>query len=260
MQRLKYHGGVSLSFELLIFIAILLGLLFFALRFFLQRETVNEAEFALLYKNGVYDKDLDPGAYWVFPMRDKVERLDKREQFSILSGQEILTKDRIAMKISVVVSYSASDPRKILSEHAYPDTALLEDARLELRRAIAELSLDDVLEARSDLGQKLRATLDPGAAELGYSLTSVEIRDVMLPNNLKRAYAGVLEAQKDAERRLEQARGEQAVMRSLANSAKLLEKNPALAQARMLQALDAGGNTIMFGASDVAMTTAKDED
>ena len=82
----------------------------------------------------------------------------------------------------------------------------------------------------------------------------------MLPNNLKRAYAGVLEAQKEAERRLEQARGEQAVVRSLANTARMLGENPALVQARMLQALDTGGNTLVFGSTDLATLTQKGPD
>jgi hypothetical protein len=87
-------------------------------------------------------------------------------------------------------------------------------------------------------------------------VSGLAVRDVMLPANLKKAYSGALEAQKEAQKNLEKARGEQAVLRSLANSSKLYEEHPSLLQARVIQALANGNNSIVFGADD-KMSIAK---
>ncbi len=225
------------------------------LRVLFVRVVVRDTEAVLLYNNGVFERRLETGAHWTVPYRDQIERLDMRRRQMVLSGQEILTKDRIAIKISLVLDYTPEDPRKILEAVVYADGTLEEAARLALRAGVAELTLDEVLEARSDLGERLTAALAEDAGALGFTLGGVAVRDVMLPGNLKRVYSRVLEAQKDAERRLEQARGEHAVMRSLANTAKMLDGNPSLAQARVLQALETGGNTILFGTGDVVAGT-----
>ena len=239
-----------MSWGVLIVLGVLVGA-FYVVSKTLRRDVIQETEFALHYRDGVFVEQLPPGARWSLPFRDEITRIDKRAQINVLSGQEILTQDRIAVKISLTMTYAPTDPVKLMGQTLHPDMALDEAARLALREAVAALTLDALLEARSDLGDAIREALQDQADALGYTLSAVALRDIMLPNNLKRAYASVLEAQKDSERRLEQARGEQAVMRSLANAAKTLEKNPALVQARMLQALDAGGNTIHFGAGDM---------
>lgn len=84
--------------------------------------------------------------------------------------------------------------------------------------------------------------------ELGLSVESITIKDIIVPASIRRAYAGILEAQKEARKKLEQARGEQAVLRNLANSSAMYDKNPALLQARLIQALSSGHNSIVFNA------------
>ena len=116
--------------------------------------------------------------------------------------------------------------------------------------AVKQRRLDQLLEKKSALDAKLFEKMLVAAEDLGVTMATLAIRDVMLPANLKRAFAGALEAQKDAQRQLEVARGEQAVLRSLANSAKLYESNPSLLQARVIQALSNGNNSIVFGADD----------
>jgi hypothetical protein len=79
----------------------------------------------------------------------------------------------------------------------------------------------------------------------------------MLPANLKRAFAGVLEAQKEAQRQLEKARGEQAVLRNLANSSAMYASNPMLLQARLVQVLDGGNNNVVFKTDDMLVPKDK---
>ena len=138
------------------------------------------------------------------------------------------------------------DPKRSLEAARHAQLELQEHARIALRNVVFGLTLDEVMEDRETVPNAVLTALGPVAERLGYAIASVAIRDVMLPGNLKRAYAGVLEAKKEAERRLEVARGEQAVLRSLANTARMVEGNPALLQLRMLQAAEGGGNAVHF--------------
>ena len=97
--------------------------------------------------------------------------------------------------------------------------------------------------------QTLREDLTPAAAELGVTLHSAEVKDVMFPGDLKRIFAEVVRAQKEGQAALERARGETAALRNLANAAKMLEDNPALFNLRVLQSVSGGaqGSTVVVG-------------
>ena len=95
-------------------------------------------------------------------------------------------------------------------------------------------------------------------ATIGVELLDVDIRDVMLPGELKRAFAAVIAARKEGEAALERARGETAALRSLANAGRMLDDNPGLLQLRILQEVgQSSGNTIVFGAPEAAVTAAR---
>ncbi|MDU8942408.1 slipin family protein [Ovoidimarina sediminis] len=216
------------------------------LRYGLGRQTIWAWQRGLHYRNGRFERVLEPGAYWINKLSDHVVRIDVRQRSLVLSGQEILTKDRVAVKVSLSFFLNVSDPKQ--SHEAVMNALydLEERARLALRDAVFGMTLDEVMEDREVIPAAVEQALAPVAETMGYALSTVALRDVMLPSNLKRAYAGVLEAQKDAERRLEAARGEQAVLRSLANTARMIEGNPALMKLRLLQAAEGGGNAIHF--------------
>lgn len=236
-------GGLVSFLVLLAVLAFGLVLLF---RYGLGRQTVWAWQRGLLYRDGRFVRMLDPGAYWINKLTDHVVRIDIRQHSLVLSGQEILTKDRVAVKVSLSIFLGISDPKRSHEESMYALHELEECARLALRDVVFGMTLDAVMEDREAIPAAVHEALVPVAESMGYGLGTVAIRDVMLPPNLKRAYAGVLEAQKDAERRLEAARGEQAVLRSLANTARMIEGNPALMKLRLLQAAERGGNAIHF--------------
>jgi len=112
------------------------------------------------------------------------------------------------------------------------------------------VTLEALLGQRLDIGAQLLARVQPEAAKVGISVTAVEVKDVTLPNDLKRAFAEVLKAKQEGQAALERARGESAALRNLANGARVLEGNPALQNLRLMQSLTAAqhaGNTIILG-------------
>src|SRR5262249_43113053 len=125
-----------------------------------------------------------------------------------------------------------------------------------LRGLVAAHTLEELLENRKAFDESLLVEAAKTATELGLTVTHCAVRDIMLPAGLKRAMAGIMEAKKDAQAQMEKARGEQAVLRSLANLASLYETHPSLAQARVIQALSSGNHTIVFGADSRAAVAA----
>ena len=210
--------------------------------------TVYEYQRAVFYRDGSVSRVLGAGTHRYLKRRASVQIVDMRRTMLTLPGQEILTKDNVNLKLSVAGAYEICDPVRALHGSQHYLMELYSVAQIALRDAVGLLALDDLLEKRAELDAKLLAGVSEGAAVLGLTVTALSVKDIMLPANLKRAYSAVLEARKEAQRQLEQARGEQAVLRSLANAASLYEGSPTLLQARVIQALAAGNNSIVFGA------------
>jgi len=120
-------------------------------------------------------------------------------------------------------------------------------AQMALRHAVGRLSLDEILEKKPDINAEILSQTLAKAKSLGLDVTDLVVRDIILPAQLKRAFSGVIEAQKDAQRKLEVARGEQALLRTLSNASRLYAENPSLLQACVLHALETGQNSIVFG-------------
>ncbi|HWA89584.1 MAG TPA: slipin family protein [Rhizomicrobium sp.] len=210
--------------------------------------TIYEYQRAVLYYDGAVAKVLSAGRHRYWKRRSWYQVVDIRGAALAIPGQEILTKDDVNLKISLIGTYAIVDPVRALHGTQNYASDLYSAAQIALRDLVARMTLDELLEKRSELDARLLAAVAERAAAFGIAVSLLAIKDVMLPANLKRVYSAVVEAKKEAQRQLEQARGEQAVLRSLANSAGLLESHPMLLQARLVQALAAGNNTIVFGA------------
>jgi regulator of protease activity HflC (stomatin/prohibitin superfamily) len=115
---------------------------------------------------------------------------------------------------------------------------------------VGGVTVEALLTQRLDIGAHLLARVQPEAVKLGVSVLALEVKDAMLPNDLKRAFADVLKAKQEGQAALERARGESASLRNLANAARVLEGNPALMNLRLMQSLTAAqkaGNTLVLG-------------
>jgi regulator of protease activity HflC (stomatin/prohibitin superfamily) len=224
------------------------AVLAFGYLFLIVRIVVYSYEAALLYDNGRYTRTLGPGVYYRLRRRTKVERLDLRRYVTFVPKQEILTADTISIRVTLVLDAEVADPVRAAHETQDHRVALHTTAQIALRDIVSRLGMDELLKQRGDLGRELTAIVSETAATFGVKVHSVAIRDLALPGDLKNIYAEVTRAQKAAQAKIERARGETATLRHLANAANLLQNNPALMNLRILQALDAGGNTVVLGA------------
>lgn len=213
-----------------------------------SREVVNAIQYSevpdehvgLLFVNGKLNRVLDAGSYgfWKYNRAIAVKLMDLRLQVIEVSGQEILTKDRVSLRINLSGSYRVTDVKTValkLNDYA---NFIYRELQLRLREAVGTKSLDELLEDKDLLNQVIADGVREKFAEYGILLHSVGIKDIILPGDMKDILNKVVEAQKEAEANLIRRREETQAMRSLHNTAKVMENNPVLMRLKELEALE----------------------
>lgn len=217
-------------------------------RRFLALVTVYEFQRGLRYDRGRFTGVIDPGQYRILRRRSTISTLDVRPRVATVPGQEVITADGVSIRISLLAEYEIVDPAIAVNRHADFGSAFYAALQTALRDIIAAKEIDDVLEQRAEIGATLTEKTQGEAERLGLSLSAVEVKDLMLPGELKRTFAQVVAARKDGLAALERARGETAALRNLANAARVMSESPALMQLRLLQELGKStGNTVVLG-------------
>ncbi|MFK8185423.1 MAG: slipin family protein [Phormidesmis sp.] len=216
-----------------------------------MRITIFEYERGLKYVKGRFQQVLPPGQYragWFSNIH--IRKVDIRPQYVSVPGQAILTQDGVGLKVSLTAVYEVSDPAVAINRVSDYRQALYLILQNGLREIVGATTLDTLLETQSALNQQLLTNCTTTVTSLGLRLIGVSVKDIMLPGDLKRLYAQVIQARQEGKAQLERARGESAALRSLANAARLAEDNPKLLQLRLLQALEnSSGHTISVGIS-----------
>jgi regulator of protease activity HflC (stomatin/prohibitin superfamily) len=191
---------------------------------------------------------VDSGPRLSFRGFNEIRLIDARPTTLIVPGQEILTADGVALKVSLTAHYVIADPVAAVNGDQDFLRALYVALQSGLRDAIAGRTADEILAARGDIGPTTGAAVASDLARIGVELLGVDVRDIMVPGELKRAFAGIVSARREGEAALERARGETAALRSLANAGRLVDDNPGLLQLRLLQQLEgSSGNTLVVG-------------
>lgn len=175
--------------------------------------------------------------YWRDQRKLNVYAIDLREQTMDVSGQEILTRDKVTLRLNLAVTYRVTDPLKTVTVTSDSDKALYREAQLALRLAIGARTLDALLTDKTQVDDEIMQTLAQKVGAFGVAVESVGLRDIILPGDMKALLNRVVEAQKEAEANLIRRREETAAARSQANTAKLLAENPVLARMKELEAL-----------------------
>ena len=196
---------------------------------YIRTYTVEAYEKALQYKDGKFEKELQPGIhmFWKNSIPLVVYKVDTRMLQLELNGQEILTKDKASLRINFSGQYKVVDIYKAVETKDY-EKQLYTQLQLALRELIATYTLDELLDKRDALTPFVMETVAPKAAELGVELISCGIRDIVLPGDMKEIINQVLIAEKRAQANIITRREETASTRSLLNTAKLMEENEML--------------------------------
>lgn len=191
---------------------------------------VQNYEKALLFVEGKYMKVLQPGVYywWKNSITIHVARVDMRQQQLEVNGQEILTKDKAALRINAWAQYKVTDIEKAILENKDYDKQLYVALQLALREYIAGFGFDELLEKKDSIAPFILQSVQKNAEALGVTVSDFGIRDIILPGDVKEIMNQVLIAEKKAQANTIMRREETASTRSLLNTAKLMEENAML--------------------------------
>ena len=194
----------------------------------------------LFYLNGVYQGALAPGryAFWKGEGRVIVHKVDRREQVLDVSGQDIMTADKVTLRLNAVLTYVVKDARQALATVSDFAQAIYREAQLALRAVVGAKALDELLDAKDAVARELGDIVAPRLEAVGLELVHLGIRDVILPGEMKTLLNKVTEAKKAAEANLITRREETAAIRSQLNAARILESNPTLMRLRELEVLE----------------------
>lgn len=210
--------------------------------------TVPAGTTTAFFHNGALVKLLPPGryAFWNAAAGNKFEPVDTREISLDIGNQDMLTADRLGLRLNVSVSYRVADVVKSLSSSADSRQALYREAQLLLRAAVGARELDALLSDKDSLASELEQGIRDRAARYGLEVTSFGVRDIILPGDIKAILNKVVEAKKASEAATVVRREETAAMRHQLNSARILAENPVLMRLRELEALEkvAAGNKL----------------
>ena len=203
----------------------------------------------LIYRDGRFQETLEAGRHRRFRRRRKTVRVIVRPRLVTVPAQEVLTSEGLSVKISLTAVCRTHEPRTWHEAVEDPDSFLYSAMQIGLRDAVAARSLDTLTADRSVVGDEVMAAAASAAGQVGISLESVAVRDLMLPAEVRKAAAEVAVTRSQGLAALERARSEVAATRALVNAAKVCADNPALLQLRMLQAVEAGGATVVLNGS-----------
>ena len=202
---------------------------------------VEPHEKLLVRRGGELALVLGPGrhAFWNRARSITWKAVDLREQIADVQGQEIMTADKVTLRLNLVVAWRVTDPVVATSVVDNTGTSVYREAQLALRAAIGGRDLERLLADKDAVAGEVRAQLAARAAEFGVAIQSVGVRDIVLPGDMKTILNQVIEAQKQAEANLIRRREETAAARSQANTARLLAENPVLLRMKELESLEA---------------------
>jgi regulator of protease activity HflC (stomatin/prohibitin superfamily) len=213
-----------------------------------ERAVVQAWERGLLLRHGQVAADLGPGAVRRWGGGYELRTVDVRDRVLQVPTQEVPTSDGVTVKVSAAAVYAIVDVRAYVLGAQHADEAVYLRVQLAVREVVSTRSVQQLVEERAELTSLIAASI-PDLAALGIVLREVQVKDIVLPAELRRAQAEVLLARAQGQAALERARSETATLRGLANAARLAADNPALLQLRLLQQLETGsGNTVVLGA------------
>ena len=164
-------------------------------------------------------------------IRDRVVTTD-------VSGQEILTRDRVSLRINLSAAYQITDPMVAETQLANTDEFIYRELQLALRRAVGTRTLDEVLADKTSVDSVIASDVTEPLAAVGIDIKSVGIKDIILPGEMKDILNQVVLAEKTAQANNIRRREETAATRSLLNTAKLMDENPLLIRLKELETLE----------------------
>lgn len=198
---------------------------------------LREYERGVIFRLGKLLGEKGPGLIFLIPLVDRMVKMDLRVVTIDVSKQEVITRDNVPATVDAVVYFRVVDPiaAVVKVENYWKATSLI--AQTTLRSVLGQAPLDDLLSQRDAINQKLQEIIDRQTEPWGVKVTAVEVKDVALPDNMKRAMAKQAEAERERRAKIVNAEGEYEAAAKMVQAASMISKEPIALQLRYLQTM-----------------------
>lgn len=211
---------------------------------------INQYERGIKFTLGKFSKIMNPGWNIVLPIFQSYKKVDIRTKAVDVPEQDAITKDNVSVRINAVIYYKVFDAAKAVLEVENFYFAVGQLAQTTMRNAVGSVSLDELLSERDKISEEICKIIDKATDPWGIKVENVELKDVSLPEEMKRVIARVAEAEREKEAVITKAKGEVEASENLAKAASLMSATPGAMHLRTLSTLsDISGdksNTIIF--------------
>ncbi|MCS7164909.1 MAG: slipin family protein [Candidatus Calescibacterium sp.] len=199
---------------------------------------INQYERGIRLRLGKYRGVVEgPGLVILIPFIDKMIVVDTRETPMNLPSQEVITSDNITIKVSAVVYFQVIEPDMAVLRNQDYITSIFQIAQTTLRNVVGQSELDEILQQRERINEKIRDIVDENTKRWGVKITLVEIKDIELPESLQKAMAKQAEAERERRAKIISAEAEYQAAQKLVEAANLIASQPVALQLRLFQLL-----------------------
>src|SRR3989344_1604578 len=211
---------------------------------------INQYERGVRFTMGKYSGIMSPGWQTVWPIFQSYQRVDVRTKVAEEPDQEVITKDNVSTKITAVMYYRVTDSAKAILEVENYYWATSQLAQTTMRNVIGEVTLDDLLTQRHQLAEKIKNLVEKSSIQWGIDVTSIELKDIKLPDNMVRTMAKQAEAEREKRATIINSEGEVIASKNLALAAKTMAETPGALHLRTLNSINDissdESNTVVF--------------
>ncbi len=216
---------------------ILVFSVFITLFLFSGIRVIFEYKRALKFRFGKYIKTLEPGLRWIIPIVETIQVVDIRVITINIDSQEVMTKDNVPCSIDGVVFFRVKDPEKAVLEVEKFNFAIMQLAQAALRDVCGKVELDTILSNREEMGKNIKSIVEKETIEWGIVIIDVKIKDIQLPENMRRMMASQAEAERSRRARIILALAEEQAAGKLLEAGKLIDQSPSAIKLRLYQTL-----------------------
>jgi regulator of protease activity HflC (stomatin/prohibitin superfamily) len=203
----------------------------------LSVKVVSEYERGVIFRLGRLIGAKGPGLFFIIPFVDRMVKVDLRVVTMDVPSQEVITKDNVTVRVNAVVYFRVVDPEASVVKVLDHIRATSQISQTTLRNVLGQSELDELLAQREKLNQTLQAIIDEHTDPWGIKVSTVEIKEVELPETMRRSMAAQAEAERERRAKIIHAEGEYQASEKLAQAADVIAKEPVTLQLRYLQTL-----------------------
>lgn len=226
-------------------LAILTGIIWLVLDFIISSgiQLAAQWEKGVVFRLGKFRCIKGPGLFFIIPLIDQVQMLDMRVLTMDIPAQQVITKDNVPVKINGVIFFKVDDPANAIIKVQNYRYAISQYAQTSLRDVIGQMTLDQLLVEREQIGKLIESNVEKDTEAWGLEVTGIRIQDIDMPEDLKKMMSRQASAEREKRATITKAEGDREAAMNLAAAARTMTESPGAMQLRTLQTIDGLGPT-----------------